>query len=127
MNLIELKHKYSIYKFRDESALPDWIYSSAFYSITKTPDEVSVVALQVDPAPKDILCNSDWRILKMAGPLDLSLTGIIADISGTLRDKNIPIFTISTYYTDYILVKENDLEKAIIALKDKGHYISTGK
>jgi hypothetical protein len=127
MNLIELKHKYSIYKFRNESALPDWIYSSAFYSITKTPDEVSVVALQVEPAPKDILCNRDWRILKIAGPLDFSLTGIIADISSTLKDINIPIFTISTYDTDYVLVKENDLGKAIKALKEDGHYISTGK
>jgi hypothetical protein len=125
MNLIAIKNKYSIYKFRNESALPDWIYSSDFYSITKTPDELSVVTFQVDPVPKDIICNRDWRILKIAGPLDFSSTGIIAEISGTLRGKNISIFVLSTYDTDYILVKQNNLAKAIKALKENGHHISS--
>ena len=124
MNLIVLRDKYSVYKFRNESALPDWIYSSDFYSITKTIDELSVVALQVDKVPEDPLCNRDWRILKIEGPLDLSLTGIIADIANTLKNKNIPIFAISSYDTDYIMVKQKDLNIAIKALRENGHHIT---
>ena len=81
----------------------------------------------MDPISKDIHYSKDWRILKISGPLDLSLIGIIAEISKILEEKNIPIFTISTYDTDYFLVKENDLSKAIKALREKGHQISTGK
>jgi hypothetical protein len=127
LNLIVLADKYSIYKFKNESALPDWIYSSDFYSITKTKDEISVIAIQTDSLSEDIICSKNWRIFKIAGPLDFSLVGIIADISCILKEKKISIFTISTYDTDYILVKQKDLSIGIKALKDKGHNISIEK
>ena len=94
MNLKILSDKYSIYKFKSESALPAWIYSSEFYSITKTRDEVSVVAIQTDLASEEIICYSnDWRIIKIEGPLDFSIVGIIADFSAILKKKNISILT----------------------------------
>jgi len=127
MNLIVLPHRYSIYKFKDELTLPDWVYSSDFYSITKTKDELSVVAIQIDSISKDIIYNRNWRILKIAGPLDFSLVGIIAEISATLKNINIPIFSISTFETDYILVKQKDLNLAVIALREKGHNLVTEK
>jgi len=123
MNLVVLENKYSIYKFRNEADLPNWVYSSDFYSITKTKDELSVVAVQTDNIPGEIPYNSDWRILKIDGPLDLSLTGIIAGIADTFKDNNIPIFTISTYDTDYVLIKDKDLDIGIRALREKGHNV----
>ena len=117
-----LPDNYSIYKFKSESEIPDWINSSDFYSVTKTKDEISVVGLQIDISINSI-CNRDWRVLKIAGPLDFSLIGIIADVSITLKNKNIPVFIISTYDTDYILIKQKDLTKGIKALKEKGHKI----
>jgi hypothetical protein len=119
-----LEESYSIYKFKRESVLPDWIYSSDFYSITRTEDELSVIALQTELISEDTICNRDWRILKIEGPLDFSLVGIIADISKIFKDRKISIFAISTYDTDYILVKEKDLNAGINALKEKGHNIS---
>ena len=124
MNLIVLKKKYSIYKFRHNCVLPDWIYLSDFYSITKTKDELSVIAIQTDSISEKITCSKDWRILKVDGPLDFSLIGIIADISIILKEKKISIFTISTYDTDYILVKQNKLNIGIKALRDKKYTIS---
>jgi hypothetical protein len=124
MNFVVLEKKYAIYKFSHEADLPDWVYSSDFYSITKTKDELSVVAVQTDNISGDILYNSDWRIIKISGPLDLSITGIIADIADILKNNNIPIFTISTYETDYIMIKEKDLDSGLNALRKNGHNFS---
>lgn len=123
LNFIVLEKSYSIYKFKRESVLPDWIYSSDFYSITKTDDELSVIALQTELMSEDTICSRDWRILKIEGPLDFSLVGIIAEISKIFKERKISIFTISTYDTDYILVKQKDLKASISALKEKGHNI----
>ena len=124
MNLIILKKRYSIYKFKSDCVLPGWVYLSDFYSITKTKDELSVIAIQTDSISEKITCSKDWRILKVVGPLDFSLIGIIAGISIILKEKKISIFTISTYDTDYILVKQNKLNIGIKALRDKKYTIS---
>jgi hypothetical protein len=127
MDLIVLANKYSIYKFNDVHTLPEWIYLSDFYSITGTKDELSVVAFQRDLISEDFNCSKDWRILKVVGPLDLSLVGIIADIAAILRDKKISIFTISTYDTDYIMVKQKNLAAGIDALREKKYMVSYEK
>jgi uncharacterized protein len=124
MKLIVLTGIYSIYKFRVGSVLPDWIYSSDFYSITRTTAEVSVVTSGKNSVSPDIICSKEWRIFKIDGPLDFSLVGIIAGISDILKKKQIPIFTISTYDTDYILVKEEHLDPAKLALREKGHIVT---
>jgi uncharacterized protein len=127
MNFEVLEAKYAIYRFGNESVLPDWIYSSGFYSITKTKDEISVVAVQNNLISSNILCNKDWRIIKILGPLDFSLVGIIAEISAIFKKKKISIFTISTYDTDYFLIKQKDLDIAIQALNKNDHKVSIKK
>ena len=127
MDLIVLAKRYSIYKFKNGVTLPEWIYLSDFYSITKTKDELSIVAEQREPVSGNIDCNKDWRIIKVVGPLDFSLVGIIAELSKILKEKKISIFTISTYNTDYILVKEKDLKAGIDALREYEHYVSIEK
>lgn len=120
-----LPKTYSIYKFKTDCILPGWIYSSEFYSITKTKDELSVVAGQTDPVSETIAYSTDWRILKIIGPLDLDMIGVIAGISNILKEHKISIFTISTFDTDYILVKQKDLSDAIFALSENNHIIFT--
>jgi uncharacterized protein len=124
MNLMILNGIYAIYKFKAVTALPSWIRSSDFYSITETRDELSVVAIQNDLVIKDVLINRDWRIIKIEGPLDFSLVGIIADISAVFKKQQIPIFAISTYDTDYVLVKQNYLNAGIQALIESGYIVS---
>jgi len=119
-----LNGTYSIYRLKKNSVIPDWIYESEFYSMTRTQDELSIVCKHVDITADDkTKINSHWRILKINGPLDLSLIGIIANISNLLGKNKIPIFTISTYDTDYILVKNQNIDKALTALKNNGHKI----
>jgi hypothetical protein len=127
LNLIVLGKKYSIYKFLNQTVLPSWIYASDFYSITGTKDELSVVAAQNDNITDNIKCNKNWRILKISGPLDFSLVGIIADITCILKEKNIPVFVLSTFDTDYVLIKQKNLNNGIEALRNKGYTVSKEK
>ena len=124
LTFIVLSKTYSIYRFKKDSILPDWIYSSDFYSITQTKDELSVIAVQTNLILDDTLISKDWRIFQIVGPLDFSLIGIIADISKIFKDKQISIFTISTYETDYILIKQKDLNLGADALRKKEHKIT---
>jgi len=110
-----LKEKYGVCRLDKTELIPEWAQNNDFFSITRTSDELSIVCSQ-DDIPNDINCEKDWRILKIEGPLDFSLIGILASISTILAQKGISIFAISTYDTDYILVKNNDIDNAISAL-----------
>ena len=110
-----LKEKYGVCRLDKNELIPKWAQNSDFFSITKTCDELSIVCIQ-DDIPNNILCEKDWRILKIEGPLDFSLIGILASISTILAQNEISVFAISTYDTDYILVKNKDLSNAIQSL-----------
>ncbi|GAA0180959.1 ACT domain-containing protein [Clostridium sediminicola] len=117
-----LKEKYGVCRLNKIDSIPNWIKNSEFYSITKTSDELSIVCNQQD-VPNDIKCEKDWRILKIEGPLDFSLIGILASISTILAQKGISIFAVSTYDTDYILVKDSDIDNAIEALVNENYEV----
>ena len=110
-----IKEKYGVCRINPNELIPEWAQNSDFFSITKTCDELSIVCSQ-DDIPNDIQCEKDWKILKIEGPLDFSLVGILASISTILAQKGISIFAISTYDTDYILVKNKDIDNAIESL-----------
>ncbi len=119
-----LPKKYMICRYSPSAALPHWLGTAGFFSVTRTHEELSVVAEQSEPAGEDIVCSRDWRILKIEGPLDLTLIGLIAGVSVIFKDAGIPIFTLSTYDTDYILVKESDLKPGKEALEEDGHEVT---
>ncbi len=125
-DLIVIKDLYAIFRYSNPYENPDWTESPDFYSFTRTRDEISIVCKQdTKNIPGYIAIDKNWRIIKVNGPLNLSLTGIIAGISGILAKNRIPLFTISTYNTDYILIKEINLDKAINALKKDGYRLSS--
>lgn len=110
-----LKEKYGVVRLEKDDSIPTWAFAGEFYSITKTEDELSVVCLEKN-IPLDIKnrkCEDGWRILKIEGPLDFSLVGILAKISTLMAENSISIFAISTYDTDYILIKEENIKKAV--------------
>lgn len=110
-----LKEKYGVCRLDKGDGIPNWALEGEFYSITKTEDELSVVCLQ-EGIPDKIKCEKEWRILKVEGPLDFALVGILASISSLMASEGISIFAISTYDTDYILVKDKDINKAVESL-----------
>jgi len=96
---------------------------TGFYSLTVTGEEISLVC-ETDRTPQGILAREDgWRTFKVEGPLDFSLVGILARISSCLAERAIPLFALSTYDTDYVLVKEQCFEESLAALKEKGFTI----
>jgi len=117
-----LQETFVICRLDRDAPIPDWAVQGNLYSVTRTKDELSIVCPLIN-VPKGIVCDQGWSCLKVKGPLDLSLTGIISSIASTLERENISLFSLSTYDTDYVMVKEKDLEKAIFALTEAGHRI----
>ncbi|MBS6886940.1 ACT domain-containing protein [Clostridium paraputrificum] len=97
--------------------VPLWVDTKNFISITRTEDELSIVCIDKN-IPNEIKSEKGWRVLKVEGPLDFSLIGILSEISGILAKEKISIFVVSTFDTDYILVKEENFEKSIKVLSD---------
>ena len=117
-----LKDKYSVLRLNKNDEIPKWIFNEEFFSITRTEDELSIVCLQ-DKVKEYIKCERNWRILKIEGPLDFSLIGILSKISTLMANNNISIFAISTYDTDYILIKEETIDRAIEILENSNYNI----
>lgn len=122
LNLKLLKGEYSVCRFDKNDEIPKWIFNEEFFSITKTEDELSIVCLQ-DNIKENIKCEKGWKVLKIEGPLDFSLIGILSRISTLMANNDISIFAISTYDTDYILIKEESINKAIKVLEDSNYNI----
>ena len=107
-----------------DDEIPRWALNcGGFVSVTRTADELSLVCAE-SIAPRGIPCEPGWRIFKVEGPLDFTLTGILASLARTLAEAAVSIFTISTYDTDYVMVKGLDLEKAVRALAAAGHRVN---
>jgi hypothetical protein len=108
-----------------DEPLPKWAKAppGEFFSITRTRDELSIIIANAR-APREAKCERDWRLLLVKGPLDFNLVGIIAGLSGTLAEAGVSIFALSTYDTDYVMVKQTDLDRALAALRQAGYPIS---
>ncbi|MBM7869973.1 hypothetical protein JOC70_001443 [Clostridium pascui] len=115
LSLSLLKDKFGVCRLDINEAIPSWGTKGEFFSITKTADELSIVCNE-ENIPSNIKCEVEWKALKIEGPLDFSLIGILSKISSLLAKDGISIFAISTYDTDYILVKESHIENAISVL-----------
>lgn len=116
------KGDYGVCRLSNDEDIPTWAKGEEFVSITKTSDELSIVC-PIENIPEGINCEKNWRILKILGPLDFALIGILSKISSILANEKISIFAISTFDTDYILVKEEDIDNATKALSTNGYNI----
>lgn len=117
LNMKLLDGKYGVCRLSTDEAVPSWAFKGEFFSITKTEDELSIVCLEENISEK-IKSEKGWRVLKVEGPLDFSLVGILSKISGLMAKNDISIFAISTYDTDYILIKDENIKKAIEVLNE---------
>lgn len=95
-----------------------------FYSLTHTPDELSLVVPE-SLAPSDATIEPGWRCLQVQGPLPFDMVGVLAGLTAPLATANISIFSLSTYQTDFLLIRQNDIDRACQTLSDAGHSILT--
>ena len=106
----------------DRDAVPLWAAANDFISITRTTDELSIVCCDRN-VPDHATCDRGWSVFKVEGPLDLSLTGVLASLAGPLAEAQINLFVVSTYDTDYLLVKEANLMRAVDVLRQASHIV----
>lgn len=124
VNLIEIAGNYAVCRLKPADPLPDWADASGeFLNVTLTRDELSIVCLEA-PVPREVKAERGWRCLKVKGPLDFAVTGILSSLTKPLADSGISLFAVSSFDTDYILVKQTQLEEAKAALKGAGHSVS---
>jgi hypothetical protein len=102
------------------SPVPSWSTQGAVFSVTATPEELSVVCL-ASQVPADIKHEGGWACFKLVGPFPFAETGILASFIQPLAVHSIPIFAVSTFDTDYVLVKESSVEATLEALHEAGH------
>lgn len=117
-----LPDRLAICRLLPEAPISAWAQRGSFHSITRTRDELSIITADRD-IPADVVCDHDWRVFKIEGPLEFSLTGVLESVARPLAEASISIFAIATYNTDYVLVKSANLERAINALRVAGHTI----
>lgn len=120
LTLSILNEQLTVHRFAPNTPIPAQVLTSDFYSISRTVDELSIVCPANINLPSD-KTEDHWSCIKVLGPLDFSLTGILAAISAVLAEANISIFAISTFDTDYILVKTLKIEAAKLALEQAGY------
>ena len=115
-----LSETFTIHKLSPDASIPEGTLKNNFYSVSKTENELSLVCSEVVEV-QSLQSSNGWKCIKVKGPLDLNLTGILAGISDILTRGNISIFAISTFDTDYILVKTQNLSLALTKLRLAGY------
>lgn len=104
------------------SPLPHWCPPGAHTHVSWTDEELSI-ACDEGHVPEDVQCERGWRTLMLRGPFAFDLTGILAQVLTPLAQADIGIFAVSTFDTDYVLVKQEHLSPAIEALRAAGHLV----
>ncbi|MFD5824674.1 ACT domain-containing protein [Lentzea sp. NPDC060358] len=117
--------EYTVTRLAPDAAVPAGLLdlTDVLVSVTRTPDELSVIA------PSSFAAGGGgeekgWRLLTVRGPLEFTLTGIMAALAGELAAAGVSLFALSTYDTDHLLVKQTDLGRAVVALRAAGHELA---
>ncbi|AVH40841.1 ACT domain-containing protein [Agrobacterium tumefaciens] len=115
-----LDGSYGIARLQASDAIPAWADGGGFVSITRTDDELSIVC-RAERIPLDVRVDAGWSCFKFQGPFAFDETGIVLSVIAPLSTNGIGIFVVSTFDGDHLLVKSNDLEKALDLLANAGH------
>jgi uncharacterized protein len=121
-DLTELGERLSICRLDAGEVVPAWATRGTFFSVTRTSGELSVVCPE-ELVPESISRERDWRALRLEGPLDLSMVGILASVAVPLAEAGASIFAVSTFDTDYVLVREEQLDLAVGTLRARGYRV----
>jgi putative acetyltransferase len=124
LNLLLVPGTLAVCRLDGGALVPSWAAGSDFCSITRTADELSIVCRQ-DRVPQSILCERGWRCLRVAGTVPFSTVGVLASLTGPLARAGISVFALSTFDTDYLLVREKDLEAVVDVLRGQGHTVGS--
>jgi hypothetical protein len=127
MTTIKLKLKvlssnYGVCRFDPHTEVPSWAMQGDFFTVSKSQEELSIVC-QASLIPADIKAEKEWRIFKIEGPFSFTQIGILNAVTSVLSENGISLFAVSTFDTDYIMVKCADLDRSIQALRKAEHQV----
>lgn len=121
-----LPDRLAVCRLEPTAPVPEWAWSGSLASVSRTPEELSVVCAE-DLVPVGVLAERGWRGFKVEGPLAFAMTGVLASLATPLADAGVPIFALSTYDSDYVLVPVAHLDRALGALTGAGHTLREGE
>ena len=122
LELKVLDGRMAVCRLSPDSGVPGWATAAGFFSVTRTVDELCVVCPEGD-VPEGVRSEGGWRVLALRGPFEFSAVGVLASVAAPLAGAGVSIFALSTYDTDYVLVKEEGLDVAVSALRGRGHQV----
>lgn len=123
LTLDRLDGRLAVCRLDAGAPLADWMWTGPVASVTRTEAELSVVCAEA-AVPAGVRAEGGWRALRVRGPLAFDLTGILASLTAPLAEAGLPLFSLSTFDTDVVLVREADLEAAAAALRAAGHEVA---
>jgi hypothetical protein len=123
LTLLVVDGDFAVCKLESDAPIPPWATAGQLFSVTRTADELSIVCCQ-DDVPEGVPCERDYCCLRVAGTMPFSVVGVLAALTVPVARAGISVFAISTFDTDYLLLKAGDFEKAIAALQQAGHSIT---
>jgi uncharacterized protein len=115
-----LTEELAVCRLACDADFPAWVLEGGFFGVVRTRDELSIVCSE-DRVPEGAIAESGWVALKLEGPFPFSMTGVLASFVQPLADDKIPIFAMSTFDTDYVLIKRQNLEQAVVVLGAARH------
>ena len=119
MKLCLLSGSFAVCRLEPGAAVPGWA-TGHFVSITRTAEELSIVCDQ-SHVPDGIQAEPGWRCFRVAGKVDFSMVGVIAELTRVLAEAEVSVFVVSSYDTDFVLVRDADVSKSIEALRRVRH------
>jgi hypothetical protein len=122
LRLSVLEERLAVCRLDLPAEIPEWATSAPFFSVTRTPDELSIVCPE-EHVPPGVTCERGWRALRFDGPFEFGLVGVLASVAAPLAESEVSILTIATYDTDYVLVQQSQLNLAARTLRERGHEI----
>src|SRR5262245_25011557 len=122
LTLSVLGETFAVSKLESGAPIPGWATSGNWWSVTTTNDELSIVCPE-NKVPVNITSNRGWKCLKVIGPMQFSITGVLSSLLKPLAEARISVFTLSTFDTDYLLVKTESLAATVNLLASVGHRV----
>ena len=122
VKLLHVPGSFAVCKLDAGSPVPSSVTTGDFFNVTRTPDELSVVCRQ-EVVPEGVVCERGWCCLRVAGAMPFTLVGVLASLTTPIAGAGVGVFAVSTFDTDYLLLKAGEMSKAVAALRAAGHEV----
>lgn len=121
-SLLPFEDVFAICRLDRDAPVPEWATKGHFFSVARTPDELSVVCPQTS-VPRGNDCETGWRCLKIESPFEFDLSGMISSIAAPVAEADIDVFVVATQDSDYLMVRERNLKRTISMLSERGYRV----